>query len=379
MSKTRKHCLFLLVAALVINMLLPLQVYADGGAPNLAYVAGAAQGVGIIDVAQQKLATKFTIAGNPSILLLSPAGQLLYVTQPAPGRVAVLAAKTGQTICNAPFPGHPSLLALSVDGTVLYVAGTNETTIIAIDAQTCALLRTFRTSEPVSWLAATGITTGDTLHTQLWVAEVSAVSVLDEQGQAIATIPVAGGPQFLCLPGSLTAYVATRQGSVMAIDMLNHQVFATLLTGGSFGPMDYNAITGDIYVPDRQRNQVDVLSPVLAGSGLIAREPERVIHLNSSPQSIAITNDGQLGFVALSGGQVAMLDIPGRSLVTTISVGGNPHFIITGPYPPPDVPIPQNRAMPAPNLTLLGVIVALLIGAFSTGCWLLWRNKYGHG
>jgi DNA-binding beta-propeller fold protein YncE len=378
MSKTRQYCLFLLGCALLINMLLPLQVHADGGAPNLAYVAGAAQGVGIIDVAQQKLATTFTIAGNPSIILLSPSGRLLYVTEPAPGRVAVLAAKTGQTICNAPFPGHPSLLALSVDGTVLYIAGTNETTIIAIDAQTCALQHTFRTSEPVSWLAATGITTGDTLHTQLWVAEMSAVSVLDEQGQALATIPVAGGPQFLCLPGSLTAYVATRQGSVMAIDMLNHQVFATLLTGGNFGPMDYNAITGDIYVPDQQRNQVDVLSPVLAGSGLTAREPEQVIHLNSSPRSIAITNDGQLGFVALSGGQVAMLDVPGRSLVTTISVGGTPHFIITGPYPPPDVPIPQGTATPPPNLTLLGVIVVLLIGAFFTGCWFLWRNKYGH-
>jgi len=233
MSKIRQYRFFPLACALLIHMLLPSQAYADGGAPNLAYVAGAAQGVGIIDVAQRRLATTFTIAGNPSLILLSPDGRLLYVTQPAPGRVAVLAAKTGQTLCNAPFPGHPSLLALSVDGTVLYIAGSNETTIIAIDAQTCTLQHTFRTSQPVSWLATTGITTGDTLHTQLWLAEMSAVSVLDEQGQTLATIPVAGGPQFLSLPGSLTAYVSTRQGSIMAIDMLNHQVFATLLTGGS--------------------------------------------------------------------------------------------------------------------------------------------------
>jgi DNA-binding beta-propeller fold protein YncE len=378
MSKTSKHRVFLLASALLLNMLLPLQVRADGGAPNLAYVAGAAQGIGIIDVAQRKVATKFTIAGNPFSILLSPDGRLLYVTQPAPGRVAVLAAKTGQTVCTAPYPGHPSLLALSVDGTVLFIAGTNETTIIAIDAQTCALQHTFRTPEPVSWLAATGITTGDTLHTQLWVAEISAIRVLDEQGLALATIPVPGGPQFLCLPGSLTAYVATRQGSVMAIDMLNHQVFATLLTGGRFGPMDYNAITGDIYVPDQQHNQVDVLTSVLAGSALTVREPERVIHLNGSPQSIAITNDGQLGFVALNGGQVAMLDIPGQSLVSTIPVGGNPHFIITGPYPPPDLPTPQRTAITPTNLTLLGFIIALLIAAVSSGFWFLWRYKHGH-
>src|ERR1700730_148391 len=131
MSKTRQYCLFLLVCALLINMLLPLQVSADGGAPNLAYVAGAARGVGIIDVAQRKLATTFPIAGNPpSMVLLSPDARLLYVTQPASGHIAALAAKTGQTICTASYPGHPSLLALSVDGTVLYVAGTHETTLI---------------------------------------------------------------------------------------------------------------------------------------------------------------------------------------------------------------------------------------------------------
>ncbi len=375
MSKTRTHrCLFLVVAsALLIYMLLPLQVRADGGAPNLAYVAGAAQGVGIIDVAQRKLATKFAIAGDPYSILLSPDGRLLYVTQPASSRVSILAAKSGQTLCNAPFPGHPSLLALSVDATILYIAGANETSILAIDAQTCALQHTFRTSEPVSWLAATGITTSTAFQTQLWVAETSAVSVLDEQGQELATIPVAGGPQFLCIPGSLTAYVATRQGSVLAIDMQNRQVFATLLTGGRFGSMDYNAITGEIYVPDQQRDQVDVLSPVLAGSGLTAREPERVIHVNGSPQSIAITNDGQLGFVALGGGQVAMLDIPGRSLIATIPVGGTPHFIITGSYPPPDVPTPQNTAVSSPNLTLAVIIVILLL-AFST-LWFVWRNK----
>ena len=375
MIKARKYCLFLLGSALLIRVvLLPLRVHADGGAPNLAYVAGASQGVAIIDVAQQKLAARFTVAGDPHTILLSPTGQLLYVTQPGPGRVSVLAAKTGQTICNASFPGHPSLLALSVDGTVLYSAGTNETTIMAIDAQTCALQHTFRTSEPVSWIAVAGITTGNALHSQLWIAGTSAVSILDEQGQELASIPVAGGPQFLSLPGSLTAYVATRQGAVMAIDMLNRRVFTVLLTGGSFGSMDYDAVSGDIYVPDQQHNQVDVLSPVLAGSGLATPEPERVIHLNSSPQSIAITNDGQLGFVALSGGQVDMLDIPGRSIVNTISVGGQPHFIITGPYPPPDVPTSQPTATSPPHLTLLELTAALLIGAFIGVGWFIWRK-----
>ncbi len=356
-----------------------MQVQADGGAPNLAYVAGASQGVGIIDVAQQRVIGGLAVAGDPHTILLSPDGRLLYVTQPTLGQVTALATKTRQAICSATFPGHPSLLALSSDGTVLYVAGMNETTIIALDSQTCVLQSSFQITEPISWLAVTGVSTSNALHTQLWVAGMTAVSILDEQGHVLDSIPIEGGPRFLCLPGALTAYVTTRQGSVVAVDMLTHQVFASLLTGGTFGPMDYDAVTGDIYVPDQQHNQMDVLSPVLDGSGLTPQEPEHIIRLSSSPQAIAITSDGQLGFVALSGGNsggnVDMLDIPGRSIVRTIPVGGRPHFIITGPYPPPGVPTPQLVATSPVNITLLVLIVAPIIGVLLGASWFIWRHR----
>jgi len=376
MFKARICCLFLLGLALP-GIFSLMQVNADGGAPNLAYVAGASQGVGIIDVAQQRVIGGLAVASDPYIILLSPDGRLLYVTQPTLGQVTALATKTRQVICSAPFPGHPSLLALSSDGTVLYVAGTNETTIIALDSQTCVLRSSFQTTEPISWLAVTGVSTSNALQTQLWVAGMTAVSILDEQGHVLDSIPIEGGPRFLCLPGALTAYVTTRQGSVVAVDMLTHQVFASLLTGGTFGPMDYDAVTGDIYVPDQQHNQVDVLSPVLDGSGLTPQEPEHIIRLRSSPQAIAITSDGQLGFVALSGGNVDMLDIPGRSIVTTMFVGGRPHFIITGPYPPPGVPPPQLAAVSPPNTTFWVLIVAPIIGVLLGASWFLWRHRKG--
>jgi DNA-binding beta-propeller fold protein YncE len=376
MFKARICCLFLLGLALPAIFSL-MQAHADGGAPNLAYVAGASQGVGIIDVAQQRVIGGLAVAGDPYTILLSPDGRLLYVTQPTLGQVTALATKTRQAICSAPFPGHPSLLALSSDGTVLYVAGMNETTIIALDSQTCVLRSSFQTTEPISWLAVTGVSTSNALHTQLWVAGMTAVSILDEQGHVLDSIPIEGGPRFLCLPGALTAYVTTRQGSVVAVDMLTHQVFASLLTGGTFGPMDYDAVTGDIYVPDQQHNQVDVLSPVLDGSGLTPQEPEHIIRLSSSPQAIAITSDGQLGFVALSGGNVDMLDIPGRSIVTTMFVGGRPHFIITGPYPPPGVPTPQLAAVSPPNTTFWVLIVAPIIGVLLGASWFIWRHRKG--
>lgn len=380
MVRARKYCL-VLVGLTLLGMfslgrvwIYPTRTHADGGAPNLAYVAGAQQGIGIIDVAQQKVTGRFAVAGDPHTILLSPDGRLLYVTQPTLGRVATLAAKTGQTICSTNFPGHPSLLALNSDGTVLYVGGMNEVSIVALDPQTCTLQRTFQNTEPISWLAVTAVSIDNTLHTQLWVAGTSTVSILDEQGQVLDSISIAGGPRFLCLPGGLTAYVTTRQGSVVAVDMLTHQVFASLLTGGIFGPMDYNAITGDIYVPDQQHNQVDVLSPVLFGPGSLPQGPKRVIHLGSSPQAVAITSDGQLGFVALSGGKVDMLDIPGRRIVKMFLVGGSPYFIITGSYPPPGVPTPQPTAASPPNI-ILPLAAVFIIAVFLGISWFIWRQR----
>lgn len=368
---TRVYCLALFLLALGM---FPLQhVHADGGAPDLAYVAGASQGVGIIDVAQQKLANTFAVADDPPMILLSLNGQLLYVAEPAAGRVVALAAKTGQTICSAAFPGHPSLLALNIDGTVLYAAGTNETTIMALDAQTCQIQHTFQNAEPISWIVAT---ISNAQSNQVWVAGTSSVSVLDDQWQVSASIPIAGTPRYLSLPNHVTAYVATSQGTIDAIDISTYQVFDTIHLGGTFGPMDYDAATEEVYVPDIQHKQIVVLASLLNEPPL-PPEPEQVIPLHDIPESIAITFDGQLGFVALAGGKIAMLDIPGRSVVATIPVGGHPHFIITGPYPPAAIPTPvplQERAEP-PAMLILASTGVLIIGAL---VGIFWLNRSQH-
>src|SRR5260370_22348692 len=85
-------------------------VHADGGAPNLAYMAGGGQGLSIIDIAQQKVTGSFGLSGNPSSVYLSSGGRFLYVAHPAIDQRSMLAAQAGQGICSAHVPGHPSLL-----------------------------------------------------------------------------------------------------------------------------------------------------------------------------------------------------------------------------------------------------------------------------
>jgi DNA-binding beta-propeller fold protein YncE len=373
----------LLFMLLLLAGLFSSSAHADGGAPQLAYVAGAAPGISIIDIALRRVTGAIAAAGNPRTVLLSPDGYTLYVAQPALGRVAVITAKTGKTLCTASLPGQPSLLALSLDATVLYAAGQEDTSVRALDPATCAVQQTFQTHEPVYGMAVTASTAADatpsTLN-QLWITGTTSLTIFEVNGYLLGSVPIAGGPQDISIPGGFTAYVTTRQGTVVAVDLSTRRVVRTLLSGGQFGPMDYDATTGEVYVPDRQHNQLDVLTPVTAGTAATPREPARIIRLSGSPQSVAITSDGQLGFVALSNGQVFMLDIPGRSIVASIAVGGTPRFIITGLYPPvinPTSTLRQAASPPSPAMTTgrLLLVVSMVLAGILLLCtlWLFWR------
>ncbi len=168
---------------------------------------------------------------------------------------------------------------------------------------------------------------------QLWVSSTGEINIFHASGRPLTNIALPSSPRFLCIPAGSTAYVSTQQGTIEAVDLVTHHVSSPLLVGGTFGSVDYDAITGNIYVPDLTHKRIDVLDPIVVNNTSFPREPLYKLSFSSAPQSVAITSDGQFGFIALEGGDVAMLDIPGHQVITTIHVGGHPHFIITGLYP----------------------------------------------
>ncbi len=386
LSGSRRCAVYMLALMSMLLLLvgwLPPTAFADGGAPQLAYVAGTSQDISIIDIAQQSVVSSIAAAGDPHTILLSVDGASLYVTEPTLGRVAVINVKTGKARCTASLPGQPSLLALSLDGTTLYAAGQGDTSVRALNPAKCTVERTFVTREPIYGLAVAASTAADaTPNTpnQIWIAGTTALTVFEATGNLLGTAPIAGGPQHITIPGGFTAYVTTSQGSVVAVDLATRAVFRTLLSGGQFGTMDYDAPTGEVYVPDELHNQLDVLIPVTAGSSQTPQEPVHTLALSGSPESVAITNDGALGFVALANGQVLMLDVPGRKVISTFSVGGTPRFVITGSYPPIDSPTTPSPQTLAHTLSIgrILLLIALAVG----GClllgvlWLYWRHYF---
>ncbi len=204
---------------------------------------------------------------------------------------------------------------------------------------------------------------------QLLVAGKDALAIFDGlTEQQLGKIPIPSGPQYISLPPGGTVYVTTRQGTVDAVDIRTRAV-NQLLAGGAFGQMDYDALTDEVYVPDEKHNLLAVLTPVFAGTTL-PKEPIRVIHTGVPPESVAITSDGQLGFIALRGGKVVMLDLPHRQIAYTVDVGGTPHFVITGLYPPStDITPPKAPAKQASTQGMITsnmpVIVAYVLAIVS--------------
>ena len=369
-TASRRHHWYLLFLLPLLSLSFPSHVHADGGAPNLAYVSGTSHGISVIDVAQQKVTSTISVAGDPHTILLSLDGRFLYVTQPSIGRFSVIAAATGQTICSASLPGQPTLLTFDPNTSILYAAGNGAARVSELDPTTCAVQRSFETNSPVYGLAVASIVPGlpGRSGNQLWVAGTNALTVFnDHTGQFLGNIPIEGGPQYLSIPPGDTVYVTTQQGSVDAVDIKTWQVHQ-LLTGGTFGTMDYDALTSEVYVPDEQHHVLDVMAPINVGTTTFPKEPNRVIRTDFPPVSVAITNDGLLGFVAERGGKVSMLDLLNRHIIYTLDVGGTPHFVITGLYPPPvdTTPPPKRPAQQASTQDSVTKIVgyALLTVSF---------------
>lgn len=375
---SRMFVLFALIVLFLSGMNVPL-VHADGGAPQLAYVAGTPRGVSVVDIAQRRVTGTLPLEGQAAMVLLSLDGAALYAALPTAGRVVVLATKTGKIICTARFPGgQPDLLALSIDASVLYVAGASMTSVYALNPATCVRERIFETRQQIYGLAvAASADVNATPETpnQIWIAGENGLTVFDATGRLFGAVSVDGGPQYLSIPAGFTAYVTTRAGSVVAVDLNTRRVIRTLLSGGKYGQMDYDATTREIYVPDRLNQRLEILAPVTINTAVTPHEPARQFTLDSPPLSVAITNDGQLGFVTLASGLVLMLDIPGRAVITSIRVGGLPRFVITGLYPPDTSPAPaRGTSVGSPTTfgSMFPILGAVLVMAVCGMAGLFW-------
>jgi YVTN family beta-propeller protein len=109
---------------------------ADGGAPNLVYVAQGGGGLVVIDIAKRQVVGRMAVGGAPSAVLLSYDSRFVYVAQRATGRVAIVNARTQQVEAELPVGASPQAMVLGLPN-LLYVAnsGGNSVTVLDPDAR----------------------------------------------------------------------------------------------------------------------------------------------------------------------------------------------------------------------------------------------------
>jgi YVTN family beta-propeller protein len=326
-------------------------VLADGGAPNLAYIAGggaSGNDLIVIDINKRQVTGTITVGGGPRGVVLTPDSHTAYVTESRADRVAIVDARSQQVTATVPVPNGPTALALDVSRSLIYVTEQGRDAVAFIDPNARKVVATIRVGQHPGGIAIAGPGSGisDSNETEIYVANSGSDSVTVISGthrRVDATIPVQGGPLGVVIPTTGTvAYVSTRTGTVVAISLADHTVIGTLLRapGSQLGAMDYDAVTGQIYVPDAANGAVYVLAPVPSVSDTGAPsafppEPVRTLHLAGGPAGVAITFDGAYGFIAeRAASSVLMIDPSTRQTLATIPVGGTPSAIITGAYPP---------------------------------------------
>lgn len=262
--------------------------HADGGAPVVACVLGAGNGgrdLAVIEIAARKVVALVSFDRASAAIALRGDSQVLYVAVPNDYRVLddyrVLALDATTLSVQGTLPTGRGPDALAVGSAVtgnLFVANGGSGTVTVLDVGTARVLATIGVGAHPAGIAVAGPTSGirEACDAEVYVANSGAnsVTVLSAvRRQVLATIPVPGGPCAIVVPATGgVANVGTRAGTVVALDLAAHAVLGPLVVvrGGATGQMDYDAITGKIYIPDAAGGAVAVPRPVPAPTAATA-------------------------------------------------------------------------------------------------------------
>ncbi|HEY7849053.1 MAG TPA: beta-propeller fold lactonase family protein [Ktedonobacterales bacterium] len=324
-------------------------VQADGGAPNLAYVAGAGadgQGLAVIDINQRGETRYLAVGGTPAGVVLSQDSRYAFVSRRARDQIAVVDTSSLRVLRTIPVGRRPTALAYDVNQSLLYVANSGSNTVSVVNPATFTVTHVIAVGAAPSGLAIAAANSGITAYDdeELYVANAgdASISIYSIRRQrVIATIPLPSDPAAVVIPSvGGVAYVTTSAGAVLALSLSAHRLLGVLWqsAGARLGVMDYDAVTGVIYVPDASANTVVALTPAGDSGNQPPRfpsEPARTLTFAGTPVSVAITFEGAYGFVAeRDAGRVAMFDATTRQTLGVVAVGGAPVAIVTGAYPP---------------------------------------------
>ncbi|MFN0123686.1 MAG: beta-propeller fold lactonase family protein [Blastocatellia bacterium] len=104
-----------------------------------------ADGIGVFDVAQNKVARILPGGSDPEQFDLSADGSLIYVANEDAAGASIIETATGKIRKTLPAGGEPEGVTLSPDGKFVYVTSENDSKVTVIDTAKAAVVTSFKT------------------------------------------------------------------------------------------------------------------------------------------------------------------------------------------------------------------------------------------
>jgi YVTN family beta-propeller protein len=243
-----------------------------------------ADGIGVVDVEQEKVVRVIKSGSDPEEFDLSRDGKLLFVSNEDDGKVSITDIADGRLIDALKVGAEPEGVTTSPDGKFVYVTSEDEGTVTVVDT----------------------------------VARKS-----------IKTIKVGRRPRSVAfLPDGSRAYVTNENdGVVTLMDAVKHRTIRQIRLGeaGKVKPMKV-IVSKDgtkVYVSTGRGNKVFTIDPA-------TNEPAGSIEVGKRPWGLALSPDGKRLFAADGpSNSIAVIDLSTQTVVKNVKAGQGPWGVMT--------------------------------------------------
>jgi YVTN family beta-propeller protein len=221
----------------------------------------AADGIGVVDLAQRKVVRTLRGISDPEQLALSPDGRRLYVASEDSGKLVVFDVASGRILAQLAVGGEPEGVGTSADGRLVCATSETNGSVALIDAR----------ADRVLHLVKVGHRPRNCRYSRdgrrLYVpSEVDAtLSVIDvTRGSVQQTLPLPGAgarPMGIVLsPDGRFAYLTTgRGGHLLKIDLASGKVDASTAVGERPWGVALSADGRHLYTADGPSDTVSVI------------------------------------------------------------------------------------------------------------------------
>ncbi len=244
-------------------------------------------GIGVVDLASQKLIHTYQSGADPETFALSHDGKMLYVSNEDAGQMSAVDLATGKVRGTVAVGSEPEGVAVSDDDRIVYVTCETSNAIYVVDARSM---------------------------------------------KVVAQIPTGKRPRAIYLASQTHRGYATDEfaAALTVFDTHDFKAVSTIGLGdpGVVRPMGIASTDGHrLYVTT---GRFGALLEVDPEAGRVVRTMDKI---GQRPWGLALSRDGHKAYTANGpSGDVSVIDVPSGSVEARIQVGGSPWGIVAAPW-----------------------------------------------